>query len=868
MRVNLSKGFKIGFIAAMVLFISSIVISYQCIKELVYLNKEIKNSQEYLLGLEGIISGIKDGEAANRGFALTNDSTFLDSYLGSFDRLQIQYQKLLNHSKADQFEAILLRSFKNLIDKKFQVVSERIEKQRNKINSGDRENLLSIREGKKIMDEIMVIKDKIKNREEAKLQKYVEKANFDSTVVPFLILVASFLSIIINVTILFIINTVTGKQQKTQGLLQESEEKFKVLLESAPDSIVICSSSGLIELVNSQAEMMFGYKSKELIGKKLEVLMPEEYRHRHVKKVEKYLENPHPRALGNGIDLNGLRKNGKTFPVEISLSPIYLKNGTLVAAAIRDVTERKNSEVELRNAIQKAEAANLMKTRFVANMSHEIRTPISSILGFAEILKQQVRNDVQLEYLNHITASGDILLKLIGNILDMSKIEEGKFEIDNKCFNFREVIMASLKPYKYTANEKGLNFSILIDKTIPEYLIGDSSLIIQIIINLIGNAIKFTKEGGIGISFQLLNKPDGAEKAIIKVSVDDTGIGIPKEKQSRIFETFTQADSTIYKQFGGSGLGLSIVKKMIEILGSEIEIISPSNVPTYVGGPGSTFVFTLSLEVPGKEEIEKMNADLKKNMDSLLTHDVKVLLVEDNEVLQKLGRAILEHMGCKVEIAVNGQNALELFEKDTFSIIFMDIQMPVMDGITATRLIRKVNTDVPIIGLTANVSKEEIERYLAEGMNAFIGKPYSDVQIFDMIKKFVVIQPEAAFPATAANNKVTNFNYLMEMTNGDFDLIKEIIEAFYVQENDFSSNVDLWMKHKEYDKISSASHKLFSTAGVIGNEHLKEALHKLEKIAHSKKEVDQIPALIETVKEMCLQSFTELKSELETYNQS
>ena len=396
---------------------------------------------------------------------------------------------------------------------------------------------------------------------------------------------------------------------------------------------------------------------------------------------------------------------------------------------------------EAQAARSAAEKASRSKSGFLANMSHEIRTPLNGILGFTDLLLRNNSDSDDKKYLELIRSSGDTLLNLLSDILDLNKIEQGKLSIETIRFNFIEAVKQTLVPYQYRANEKGLQFSVKFDSRIPEQVLGDPTRIKQLIINLVSNSIKFTESGGIAVAFELESELNDAEgKFYIIGKVTDTGIGIAEEKQSMIFDSFTQADGSFTRKYGGSGLGLSIVKQLLRLMNGSIELISPAAEQAFPGStPGATFKFRLELQAQLPDSpIEESNVESVKSAGALkFSEPYRILLVEDNKINQLLAMTILENFGAKVITADDGQQGVEKVKAEDVDLILMDVQMPVMNGYESTAAIRAMGMQLPIIGLTANVYKEDIEKCLESGMNAHMGKPFTEAVLFNELKRWL-----------------------------------------------------------------------------------------------------------------------------------
>lgn len=418
---------------------------------------------------------------------------------------------------------------------------------------------------------------------------------------------------------------------------------------------------------------------------------------------------------------------------------INSRNIELEEKVRRRTADLEKATEEAKAAKDAAEKASRSKSGFLANMSHEIRTPLNGILGFTDLLIRNNKNENDTKYLELIRSSGDTLLHLLSDILDLNKIEQGKLTIENIRFNFVETIKLTLIPYQYRAKEKGLQFSMNFDSRIPENILGDPTRLKQLIINLVSNSLKFTDTGGVEINFEVETDPSGTQDYFsISGSVIDTGIGVDEDKQEHIFDSFTQADGTFTRKYGGSGLGLSIVKQLLRLMKGSIELISPAPVkPFFSASPGAVFKFRFRVKAELPDEITDIIETPKKIEIFHFSEKYRILLVEDNKINQLLANTILENFGLIVETADDGQQGVEKIKNADFDLILMDVQMPIMNGYESTAAIRALGMNIPIIGLTANVYKEDIEKCLESGMNAHLGKPFSEKDIFELLKRWL-----------------------------------------------------------------------------------------------------------------------------------
>ena len=390
-----------------------------------------------------------------------------------------------------------------------------------------------------------------------------------------------------------------------------SEERFRVAVEAAPNGMVMVSEGGLIVLANTQMKKMFGYDEVDLVGQPIELLVPERFRDQHPIFRARFFRSPETRGMGMGRELFGCRRDGSEFPVEIGLNPIRMEQGHFVLASIIDVTERKRAEDSLRhwNATLEqrvaertaaVEEANRAKSRFLANMSHEIRTPMNGILGLADLVLDTELSDKQRDCVTSISGCAEALLRVIDDILDFSKIEAGKLDLAPAPFRLRGSLDDLLKPLALSAEQKGLALTCQVEPAVPDALFGDLGRLRQVIVNLVGNAIKFTAQGQVAVHVRVEDQAEG--QLCLAIAVADTGIGIPPDRQAAIFAPFEQGDNSMSRHYGGTGLGLTISARLVELMGGRIWLKSKV-------GQGSTFHCTAWLVVPDSLDVGRPESE-------------------------------------------------------------------------------------------------------------------------------------------------------------------------------------------------------------------------------------------------------------------
>ena len=505
-------------------------------------------------------------------------------------------------------------------------------------------------------------------------------------------------------------------------------------------------------------------------------------------------------------------------------------NPTHMLGTMQDITESKKNKDELIKAKDLAEELLNIKGDFLSNMSHEIRTPLNAILGFTRLLKDTDLDEDQKEMMEAINFSGKNLLVIVNDILDFSKIEANKMTFEGVLFNMNEAVKNALHLLILKAEEKNIDLLYSVDNAISDQLIGDPTRLNQILINLIGNAIKFTEVGYVELDVNLIkDEPTFSE---IEFIVTDTGIGIAQEKLNSIFESFNQASNDTTRKFGGSGLGLTITKKLIELQGGKIEVESELN-------KGSKFLFTLVFEkVQNNVQIEPLNeVHFTINSDFLIGK--KIIMAEDILINQLLVSKIFQKWNCQLDIVNDGKEVVHQLSNDHYDLVLMDLQMPIMDGYEAAKLIREdKGASIPIIALSAHANRTEKEKCLNYGMNSLVSKPIDEeVLLFEMYKWLVGIDEneieqvklqEAEIIENNFSNSIINFGYLDSVTKGDRDFVNDLIELVSIEMPKLLERISDFYEENNAESFKKEIHKLKSSITIFGVVRGKELIYEME----------------------------------------
>ena len=635
------------------------------------------------------------------------------------------------------------------------------------------------------------------------------------------------------------------------------------LIEASRDPLVTISPEGKITDMNEALANITGMTREKLTGTDFFDYFTEPQKAREVYK-EVF-------AKGSVADypLTLRHKNGKLTDVLFNGSVYKDDKGNVLGVVIvaRDVTDQKRIATELTEAIvfaelatgiaeeakikaekatRIAESAVKAKQQFLSNMSHEIRTPMNAIIGFTKVLLKTDLSAKQKEYLTAIKMSGDALIVLINDILDLAKVDAGKMIFEQTPFKMVLSISAMLHLFETKIREKNLELVKEYDKKIPDVLVGDPVRLHQIILNLVSNAVKFTNNGKITVSVHLLNEDE--EKVTIEFSVTDTGIGIPENKIESIFENFQQASSGTARLYGGTGLGLAIVKQLVEPQGGSISVKSKID-------EGSTFSFILSFQKTKAEaELEPGIVELDMEI-----KNIKVLVVEDIALNQLLMKTLLDDFGFECDIAGNGKIAIEKLQTKSYDIVLMDLHMPEMNGFEATEYIRnEMNSKIPIIALTADVTTVDLQKCKAVGMNDYIAKPIDERLLYNKI--IDLFKKPSHLPVS--RSKCVDLTYLYKRTKANKELMIEMIALYLEQTPSLISRMKQSLYDKDWNSLYASAHKIIPSFSIMGmHKDFENMAKKIQEYAGTQEHLDEVQELVIQLENICFQACEELKEE-------
>lgn len=820
----------------------------------------VSHTQEVINEAQSILLHVEDIETAQRGYVITKREKFLEPYNNGLEELPRAHMRLNQLLRDNPAQKKLLGQINELIIRKCDF-AERTINVRQKIGFEASQDLVDSEEGDSLMNAIRALAERFIANEEAFLAARLNDSNKQFASTAAIILVSVFLAILFIIITLYFFLKDHNRRLRSERLVKASEERTKQFLESLPLGVLVLSAEGIPYYTNSQAIKILGtgistnknYLELRQIYKAYitgtnEPYPPDRFPIARVLKGEKNI----------CVEDVEIEKEGKRVPLRINATHVTGESGEIEFAigVFEDITSVKEAENELRAAKKMAEESSMLKEMFLANMSHEIRTPMNAVIGFTDLLLKRNLPEEEMGYIRTIKTSGENLLRIINDVLDISKIESGLMAFENHPIDIQALFASIRVMFTQKAKEKNIVLSFHEDPNIPSTVMGDPTRLTQIIINLLGNALKFTREGSVEVSAKLVGREE--EVVQIEFTVKDTGIGIPAEKLDTVFERFTQAEKHTTRKYGGTGLGLSIVKQLIELQGGSIVVNSTE-------GVGSEFRCTLSFST--SVESAPVNSKKYTESDYEQLKELKILVVEDSPINVKFIFALFDNYGITADHAENGKVAVERLASQSYDIILMDIEMPEMNGYETTTYIRKtLNSSVPIIAMTAHTMAGESEKCIQLGMNGYVSKPIREDLLFSKMIH-VGLQKQKAPKQEVAEEKLVDLSMLEKTMRGNKKVIAETIAIFLEHFPENLEGMVEGVEQENFDLIRRNAHTMKSSVSLLGMSTIHRILEEIERLARSGSDMPRISELKNSVILVCRRAIAELEQLKEQYEE-
>ena len=868
MKFVLEKNIKLFYFLSAVILISVLVIFYNNTQKVKSASESVEHTQEVLSKSDKVLLDVVNTQVGFRGYLLTGNEIFLEPYNNALNTTNSTLAELKELTKDNSHQQLRLDTLKKVIDQRFAITMNTIEDRKQNALS-EKEEISVLEKGKILTDKIKSIIADIDSEEFVLLkQRKLENEKSNNNFIVIFLTLVGFIVVIFALVI-----SIIRSQKIGNNKLEELTAAQKVLsnyslslIEASRDPLFTISAEGKVTDINEATVRVTGESREKIIGSDF---------YNYFTEIEK-ARDCYRQIFEKGfvVDFPLTIHDGKPMDVLCNGSVYKDDAGNVIGVVIvaRDVTDQKIIEKDLteakvfaelatgiaeqaqsraESATQIAEDAVKAKQQFLSNMSHEIRTPMNAIIGFTKVVLKTDLTAKQKEYLHAIKMSGDALIVLINDILDLAKVDSGKMIFEETPFKLSASISAMLHLFEPKIQEKNLMLVKEYDNKIPEILLGDPVRLHQIILNLVSNAVKFTTEGHITVSVRLIN--EDKEKAMVEFAVTDTGIGIAENKLGKIFENFQQASSGTSRLYGGTGLGLAIVKQLVEPQGGTIRVESKV-------GEGTTFSFILSFK---KTTIETIDETILVELDTEIKN-IKVLVVEDIALNQLLMKTLLDDFGFEREVAANGRIAIEKLQAKSYDIILMDLQMPEMNGFEATDYIRNVmNSKIPIIALTADVTTVDLAKCKAVGMNDYIAKPVDEKllysKIMGLVKKPSFAKLDKFQKEDASKLKCIDLDYLIRRTKSNPKLMIEMISLYLEQTPPLIKAMKQSLQNKDWSSLHAAVHKMIPSFSIMGiSTDFENMAKKIQEYASTQQQTDGIPDLVLQLETICAQACIEL----------
>jgi PAS domain S-box-containing protein len=608
------------------------------------------------------------------------------------------------------------------------------------------------------------------------------------------------------------------ERRKFEEALQVSEARTRLVVETSLDAVVAMDMDGRITDWNGQAEKIFGWQADEIIGQKMSsTIIPHQYRKAHLNGLSHYKATGEGPVLNKRIEITGLHWDGREFPIELAITPLQSGDKKIFSAFIRDISERKQTERALQKAKEVAEEAAEAKAAFLASMSHEIRTPLNAVLGLTNLLLDTPLSQQQRVYVDTVHTSGKSLLAIINEILDFSKFEAGKLELEEHPFILSEFIQATVELIENEARQKHLDLSWRVAKGTPSAFAGDVSRLRQVLVNLLSNAVKFTEQGSVTVKVN--GSGVDSDQFELHFRIEDSGIGIPAEKTDRLFEAFAQVDASVTRKYGGTGLGLAISRQLVELMGGRIWAESEP-------GRGSTFHFTVTLPIARTRQVPEEDQPWQIDQDMGSKFPLSILLAEDDAVNQMVALHMLEKLGYHADVAADGVEVLEALHRQKYDVILMDRQMPEMDGVEAMQNIRSgwpKESQPRIIAMTAEALEGDRERFLEAGMDDYVPKPIMMKELTAALVRSIPehklesdsLDSDEVVGPTEEREPIDVANFEERLGPGSSALLPNLVDLFIVEAEPMILGLKRAAGDGNWPKIESLAHRLSGSSSNI-----------------------------------------------------
>lgn len=789
----------------------------------------INKSRKIIYQAKLIYSLAQEIETTQRGYVITGNVHSLGPF---YKAIQGGKDISVNTNKHDLNTQNAINQLVDLLDEKIGFAT-RVVELRKKSGFEAAQQLIMTFQGEQLINSIRSETDDVVKEQELLINQQLQLSENQSEKSIWLIILTVILSIITLLIVLYLYLKAHDKESESHKKTVETKDRLNKILETIPVGLFIVTSDGKPYFSNQYAEQLLGKQigltgSLDNLGTEHPIYIAGTDEHYPINEIPVVLAL---RGETASVDDLELERGTERMRLKIKSVPLFdhLGNIAFVISVCEDISAIKRADQELLMAKVEAEKSLVMKETFLANMSHEIRTPMNAILGFTDLLKQENISERQRDFVNTIHHSGENLLRIINDILDLSKIEANMMEFEEHPIDIPSVFRSLHTMLTPKANEKNLTLTFENDQRLNRTLIGDPTRLTQIIINLVGNAIKFTKTGGVCVEAQLIDEEIDTCKVVF--SITDTGIGISPDKQYAIFERFRQAETDTTRSYGGTGLGLSISRQLVELQGGTMRMTSEV-------GKGSCFSFILQFIKPMEGHIPTN----KRSIDFERIRALKIMLAEDNPINIKLVTNLFQQHEIQLKVVQNGQEVLDLLQQQSFDLILMDLEMPLINGYETTKIIRNdLKMSVPIIAMTAHAMAGEAEKCLKLGMNDFVTKPLDSTLLFDKIYQVALtdkpriektIKLEDSSNDTSEKKMIgrIDLSYLHELSSGNKNFEKEMLALFLEQVPEELEEMKVAYLQLDARDVRNAAHRMKSSIPLVGANYLLPLLTQLEEL--------------------------------------